>query len=231
MRLLPFKFTHAIGVPIAALLMSLGILLIAVLLVLPSYFVYALFARYEIPSKQVFLVMLSLMAGSELAMILAIYFYFDNWHVLKAWMKIVPADPKNAVKHTFFGATGGAICSVMVSIVSRYLDIGVAELTFSPLDATIITISMLAIGLSEEMVFRGFLQQALTLRLGFLKAVMISSAIFALVHLEPYTMPIIFVIGLLIGTLYEKSNRTLAGPITFHTVYNSIQILLPLILC
>ncbi|UOY09436.1 CPBP family intramembrane glutamic endopeptidase [Methanonatronarchaeum sp. AMET6-2] len=82
---------------------------------------------------------------------------------------------------------------------------------FGPLIALLISLSA---GISEEIFFRGFLQT----RIGLVPA----AALFAIVHASyGVIIQIIgpFIMGLLIGYLYYKTN-SVVGPIVAHTLYN-----------
>ncbi len=76
----------------------------------------------------------------------------------------------------------------------------------------------------EEILFRGFILAGLIIRLGSLKGALISSAVFALVHLDLDVMPIIFVSGMLIAWLYIRTG-SLWPPIAMHTISNGVSII------
>ncbi len=73
--------------------------------------------------------------------------------------------------------------------------------------------------LVEEVIFRGLLFGALRRRWGLGAALVISSAVFGLVHLDLYASPAIFVLSLGLGWVYERTG-TLAAPVAFHAVFN-----------
>ncbi|MEE9584144.1 MAG: type II CAAX endopeptidase family protein [Candidatus Brocadiales bacterium] len=76
---------------------------------------------------------------------------------------------------------------------------------------------------AEEVLFRGFLQPALRDTMGRVKAILITSFLFAMVHFNVYIFLQIFILGLLLGYLYEKTN-TLVAPITVHILHNSVSL-------
>ncbi|MFA4836348.1 MAG: CPBP family glutamic-type intramembrane protease [Dehalococcoidia bacterium] len=78
--------------------------------------------------------------------------------------------------------------------------------------------------LAEEIFFRGFLFTGLRRRYGWLMAALISSAIFALMHLEPYAIPPLFLLGFLFAYLYHRSN-SIWIPIAMHFIVNSIAMI------
>ena len=72
----------------------------------------------------------------------------------------------------------------------------------------------------EEILFRGFILAGLTLALGNIKGLLISSVMFALVHIDLDVMPIIFVSGMLAAWLYMRTG-SLWPPIAMHAVNNA----------
>jgi len=77
--------------------------------------------------------------------------------------------------------------------------------------------------LVEEVVFRGILLSALHDRWGRTVAVLGSSAVFAALHVVPYSIPPIFVLALVLGRLFLTS-RSLWTSIASHAVFNTIGI-------
>lgn len=76
---------------------------------------------------------------------------------------------------------------------------------------------------AEEVLFRGFLQPALRDIMGNVKAILLTSFLFAMVHFNAYIFLQIFILGLLLGYLYEKTG-TLVAPITVHVLHNSVSL-------
>ncbi len=79
---------------------------------------------------------------------------------------------------------------------------------------------MLAAPVVEEILFRGFLQSAVRTAFGRLKAILISGFLFALVHLNVHVFLQIFILGLLLAYLFEKT-ESLIAPITVHICHNT----------
>jgi len=79
--------------------------------------------------------------------------------------------------------------------------------------------SMLLLATTEELAFRGLMFNYIQRESSFKKAVLWSSALFALVHLNLYNFPMSFVLGLLLTMLYVKSGG-LTVPILTHFAYN-----------
>ena len=79
---------------------------------------------------------------------------------------------------------------------------------------------ILAAPVIEELLFRGFIQPAIRTSFGKLKAVFISGLLFAIVHLNAYVFLQIFILGLLLAYLFEKTGSLIA-PIAVHIFHNT----------
>ncbi len=79
---------------------------------------------------------------------------------------------------------------------------------------------MFAAPVVEEILFRGFLQPAVRTTFGKLKAIFISGLLFALIHLNAHVFLQIFILGLLLAYLFEKT-ESLIAPITVHICHNT----------
>ena len=88
----------------------------------------------------------------------------------------------------------------------------------------IISITIMA-PLVEELLFRGAIQGCM-LRKGIkpLHAILIASAIFGIVHMNPIQIPFAFAIGLIFGWLYYRTGSVVPG-IIGHFINNSIACL------
>jgi uncharacterized protein len=85
-------------------------------------------------------------------------------------------------------------------------------------------VAMLA-PLVEELVFRGLLQKSLSHRMPIWAAILIASALFALVHFDPKAFPILMGMGVVFGVLYHKTG-SLRANIAVHMVNNAAALLL-----
>jgi membrane protease YdiL (CAAX protease family) len=89
------------------------------------------------------------------------------------------------------------------------------------------------VGFPEELMFRGFLQRRLEIiyrtkqsKNYKLIALVITSLIFAIVHLDLIGLPTRFVLGMFLGYLAQKRNYSLLGPTVAHGFNNSVVIIL-----
>lgn len=96
----------------------------------------------------------------------------------------------------------------------------------------LIPVTILLVGPTEELIFRGIVQGTLRRTYGPGVAVALASAVFALIHwwsLQPstgdarlVTLGLIFVFGALLGILYEYTGN-LVVPIAVHGLFNAVQ--------
>lgn len=77
----------------------------------------------------------------------------------------------------------------------------------------------------EEVFFRGFAYTAMRRRFGVFWATILSALLFALIHTSPMAIAPIFIIGVLLAVLYERTG-TLAAPFALHAVNNTFAVLI-----
>ena len=77
----------------------------------------------------------------------------------------------------------------------------------------------------EELFFRGCLYRAMRRRMNVLSAVLISSFVFALMHGYFFLFFYVFLVGLSLAYLYEKTG-SLAAPLSFHMLNNLFVLVL-----
>ena len=73
----------------------------------------------------------------------------------------------------------------------------------------------------EELFFRGFLYAGLSQRYSWRRAAVISSALFALIHLQPLAIPPIFILGYIFAYLYRRSG-SIWPAVVMHVATNSL---------
>lgn len=81
--------------------------------------------------------------------------------------------------------------------------------------------------LLEELLFRGFLQSALTQAAGERGGLVLSSALFAAMHGVP-GLPVLFSLSLFLGWLQQRT-RCLLVPFSAHALHNAVQLALALL--
>jgi hypothetical protein len=81
----------------------------------------------------------------------------------------------------------------------------------------------IAAPLVEELLFRGLLQNALAKRMPIWGAIILSSLIFAAVHLQPYAIPGLMSLSIAFGYLYHRTG-SLRMNILLHMVNNTVAL-------
>lgn len=77
--------------------------------------------------------------------------------------------------------------------------------------------------LVEELFFRGFIFTGLREKYGWIPAALISAGLFAVVHLQPITIPPIFLLGLIFAYLYQRTESIWPGVI-MHLGTNTLSL-------
>ena len=99
------------------------------------------------------------------------------------------------------------------------------EMAVSPLEvATLVFMTVVAAPITEEVFFRGLLQGALRDRFGPVRAVVISSLAFAVVHFQLVQFPALLVIGIVHGLLVLATRR-LGAALWSHTAFNAVTVI------
>ncbi len=95
-----------------------------------------------------------------------------------------------------------------------------------------ILVMFILVGFTEEVLFRGFLQRRMEMYFRSqgvssyrIQALVISSFIFALIHLDIIGLPIRFILGLFLGDLAQRRNYNIVGPSIAHGFNNSMLII------
>ena len=83
---------------------------------------------------------------------------------------------------------------------------------------------VVAAPIAEQVLFRGFLQPALQQWFGSWPGLIVCAAFFAAVHNDLYVMAPMFVLGMALGYVYNRS-RSLIAPIALHIAHNAISLL------
>lgn len=76
----------------------------------------------------------------------------------------------------------------------------------------------------EEMLFRGFLQNALEEKIDVTRAVLAAAFIFSIIHINPYWMVQIVILGVVLGVMAWKSDSIFPGA-TVHLVNNGLALI------
>jgi membrane protease YdiL (CAAX protease family) len=77
---------------------------------------------------------------------------------------------------------------------------------------------------AEEVFFRGYMLRFMERRLGFRAGLLLSSVVFAAIHLNPSGLPVYMVIAMVMALVYRRS-RNLLSPIVAHATLNGTVLL------
>ncbi|NWG06410.1 MAG: CPBP family intramembrane metalloprotease [Chloroflexi bacterium] len=93
---------------------------------------------------------------------------------------------------------------------------------FSAIDSPVwLVIALVVVApLVEEIFFRGFLFQGFRKKYGWVNAMLLSSAIFGVAHLDPVSIIPTFVLGIVLSYVYHRSNSVWPGVI-LHFLINA----------
>ena len=99
------------------------------------------------------------------------------------------------------------------------------EMAVAPIEvAMLVFMTVVAAPLTEEVFFRGLLQGALRDRFGPVRAVAISSLVFAVVHFQVVQFPALLVIGVVHALLVLATGR-LGAALWSHTAFNAATVI------
>ncbi len=192
------------GGPAPALLLSLAQI---ALMLLPTIY---LAGRYQIPS----LTFLRVRSAHWETFLLAAVGTLALWQIAQSWLLLQELWLLPTSLFESYGALERLTETFFINLYGSSTPVGLA-------------LAILAGGVTpavaEETLFRGFaltnLQRGLTPR----RAIVVSSLIFALVHLQPFNFIPLFALGLFFGFLTYRSESILPG-ILGHAIFNAISI-------
>ncbi|MFW9801981.1 MAG: lysostaphin resistance A-like protein [Candidatus Thorarchaeota archaeon] len=165
------------------------------------------------------------------------------WYVRRNGYALSSLGIKNmkSIKEVLLGiAAAGAmlLANFLVSLLTFFAfglpDIDVGFFVVSDLfELALWVILMFAVvGFSEELLFRGFLQRRMEMYFRQrrsspgLYALIITSFIFAIIHLDLFGLPTRFVLGIILGYLSQRRNYSIMAPTIAHGFYNSAAVAL-----
>ena len=215
--------------------------LIEIVLMIPVLAIGGIDAVFLDPWALIFL------STAEIGFIIPMIKYLDNRGLT---LKSVGIKNMSSMKNILWGLIFGALLFGANIIISYFMvllfpDLATGEESLFilpqqnliPLWAILWTVVMfMIVGFSEELIFRGFLQRRMEM---FYKergskhykmiALVLTSFIFGVIHLDIVGLATRFVLGLFLGYLAQRSNYSIIGPSIAHGINNSIVILLVLL--
>ena len=100
----------------------------------------------------------------------------------------------------------------------------VLELRISYELLNIVVLAVIISPVLEEIFFRRLMYRSLKKKFGVLLACTITSFLFAVVHLNLYAFPVLFVLSIILIIIYEKDN-TIFSPMLLHSIFNLVMII------
>lgn len=88
---------------------------------------------------------------------------------------------------------------------------------------SVVVMAVLCAPIAEEVIFRGYLLGVIRQYLGVWAALIGSSLIFALIHAHIPSAPGLFVLGLVLAAVYQRTG-SLWAPMLLHSIFNAITI-------
>jgi uncharacterized protein len=139
------------------------------------------------------------------------------WHVVCLALALVAAA-------MLFNVFYAKVIIPGIKMQGEYVKI-LANLEMTPINIAVgIFVVIIAAPLVEELLFRGFLQRALTNYLPAWAAIVISSLPFALVHGQPYAIPGLMSLSIAFGYLYHRTG-SLRHNIILHMANNAFTLI------
>jgi len=151
---------------------------------------------FKVRTRWIDLAGLPLGVASQLLLVPAVY-----WPLQRIWPEAFSSDEIEQRAHELWDKAHGGWIVVLVLVVA--------------LGAPII----------EELVYRGLILQALQSRLNDWLALVIGSAWFALIHLQPVELPGLFAFALVLGICFQRTGR-LGMSVFAHIGFNAAGLLL-----
>lgn len=172
-----------------------------------------------------------LTAGIYLLMILGIYLFAARragWAALglraPGWLNMALVLPLFFVGMFMLISVNLVIMLIMGEFENPQIEAITGGQALSP--ATLAALLLLVAGLvpfAEELLFRGMLYPLLRARMGVAAAIALNAALFALVHIVPILLPALFVVGLLMAYLRERSG-SIWPSVAFHMLQNGLAL-------
>lgn len=90
---------------------------------------------------------------------------------------------------------------------------------------TVVLLAVVVAPIAEELIFRGYLYGVLRKYTGRLSAILLSSLLFAAIHLHAPSFAGLFILAVVLALVYERTG-SLWAPIAMHAVFNAVSVFL-----
>ncbi len=162
----------------------------------------------------------------ELPTVLALIFVFTK--INGCSVRVMGIDSvKNSWRQFIVGSLIGVISIAILAVISYLIgDYHVVQIGFMPI-ILIYFLYYIVVGISEEILCRGFLQQTILIRWGVVAAILFPSFLFASLHLANANFSLIAMIntalvGIIFGIFVIRYDN-IAAAIGFHIFWNFFQ--------
>lgn len=184
-----------------------------------------------------FLGSLALLTSTQIGLLLVSWLFVFRPNALAALPSLPGRDPAGAIRA---GLGWGVLAWIGASIVSAVVyyvfdalgiesDPQAAEQALTVIDPWLAVLAIVILApIAEEIFFRGVVFNAFLREGGRRWAFLGSSAVFAAIHLSLVALIPIFVLGLALAWVYERTNNLLA-PIAMHVVVNGASVVIALL--
>ncbi len=181
----------------------------------------------QLYQQQVMNYQMAIVLGVDLiiAAVLWIFYSRDSKRLVPVYKKTNPIHWILVILLGIFGGLAGNFIVILSGLIQLFPDVyeEMAEIQYSGP----VWIQFLSMGLAapimEEVLFRGLIFRRLRTYCKFPVALIVSSLIFGLCHGNILQFFYAFLLGLLMGLLYERF-RTLLAPIVFHAAANLFSV-------
>ena len=203
------------------------------LIVFPSFLFSLVLIYNPITHQEMYIVTITALAFLnffEIILFFPVYWHFNNLNTTLKWTGLTCAEKNKIIREIIIGFILGVLLAIFMENIA-ILFLGESAYAFQiPLEILfLLAISTIIIGFSEEILFRGFIQQSLDIKFNSkITAIIVASIIFGFAHLRWPTILITATLGAIIGILYELFERRLFAPITLHAVYDFMIFAYPL---
>jgi membrane protease YdiL (CAAX protease family) len=149
-------------------------------------------------------------------------FYFNKINILYATVAVLIAGA-----FVFVSSEIENLTSQLVGRNPVFYDIIISVVEYN--DPVIFVTAVLVISLMpalvEEVLFRGVIQNGLVNRYGAVKGIIMTSILFAVIHINPATLISVFLMSMMMGYIYYKTNNLIYTSL-FHFLNNVIFVVL-----